>query len=34
MVNVVHREVPRPKRGGPAAPWVLAAGPLEVQHSP
>ena len=34
MVNVVPREVPRPKPEGPQAPRVLAAGPLEAQHSP
>ena len=34
MVNVVPREVPRPKPEGPRAPRVLAAGPPEAQHSP
>ena len=34
MVNVVPREVPRPKPEGPQAPRVLAAGPPEAQHSP
>ena len=28
MVNVVPREVPRPKPSGPAAPRVLALGPV------
>ena len=34
MVDVVPREVPRPKPEGPKAPWVSAAGPPEAQHSP
>ena len=34
MVNVVPREVPRPKPEGPQAPRVLAAGPPEAQHLP
>ena len=34
MVNVVPREVPRPKPEGPQALRVLAAGPTEAQHSP
>ena len=34
MVNVVGREVPRPKPKGPQAPRVLAAGSSEAQHSP
>ena len=34
MMNVVPREVSRPKSEGPQAPWVLAAGPPEAQHSP
>ena len=34
MVNVVPREVPRPKPEGPQAPWVLGTGPPEALHSP
>ena len=34
MVNVVPREVPRPKPEGLQAPRVWAAGPPEAQHSP
>ena len=34
MMNVVPREVPRPKPSGPAAPQVLAFGPPKAQHSP
>ena len=33
MVDVVPREVPRPKPSGPAAPQVLVLGPPEAQHS-
>ena len=34
MVNVVPREIPRPKPEGPQAPRVLAAEPPEAQHLP
>ena len=34
MVNVVPREVLRPKLEGPQAPRILAAGLPEAQHSP